>query len=191
MLAFVALTAALGIDACAQLPSTTEKLACYTDSIPSLRNTPNLPFVACLWHCVDVDHAKRGECIKNCTYLRNPSPASQECLIECQDVRDPIHQSQCLAACSTRNRLTPNDVADSCDRCKLFVQYLQLLAPQTFLVDELEKAVAGVCSSKIDLFPVCQAISTIGYSALEAMVMNGTTYEEICQKMSLCNVDGA
>ena len=189
MFALLAFAVAVDVRRCARLPTTASRLACFVDSMPPLEDGRPSPFLSCLNECRRKGKPGLSTCVEQCTTMRHASPASQACVLDCQSVSDPAHQSQCLATCSSRDRVGAGDVADGCKRCKLFVQFLKALSPRAYLVDELENAVAGVCAEKIQLFPVCQAISKIGYQELEKMVGGLATYEQICAKMGMCEID--
>lgn len=173
---------------CFKRSTSLKKLECFADKLKPIDGEVKSPFMGCLVSCSKLeDEDDRNKCMSSCNEMTNPSENSQDCLLQCANEKDPVHQVQCMASCRVTNRIDAvKDVEDGCKRCRVFAQFLKQVAKKVTEDDELEKAVAATCGNKLSLLPMCQAITKMGFETLKDMIAGGATYDQICEKLGLC-----
>ena len=177
-------------NACFKNTTPERKLACFADKLPELSNARiDSPFLSCVLACqARPTESERDSCITKCSALANPSEPSQNCLLSCGEIKDPVHQSECINSCRSVQRINAaRDVGDACKRCRLFAQFLKETARKVANDEDLDRAVASVCAQKLSLLPICQAITKRGFENLREMVRGGASFDQICQELELCH----
>lgn len=173
---------------CFRRSSSLKKLECFADKLKPIDSEVRSPFMGCFVSCSKLeDEDDRTKCMASCNEMTNPSQNSQECLLQCASITEPVHQVQCMDSCRSTHRIDAvKDVKDGCKRCRVFAQFLKQVAKKTLEEDELEKSVAAVCANKLSILPMCQGIAKIGFENLKEMIAGDATYDQICEKLGLC-----
>ena len=173
---------------CFKRPTSLKKLECFAEKLKPIDNEVRTPFMGCFVSCSKLENeADRTKCMSSCNEMTNPSENSQDCLLQCGKEEDPVHHLQCMDSCRLTNRIDAvMDVKDGCKRCRVFAQFLKEVAKKVTEDDELEKSLSAVCGNKLSLLPMCQAITKMGFETLKDMIEGGATYDQICEKLGLC-----
>lgn len=176
-------------DECQTVSDLTTAIKCSLLKFPSIEKVTSSEFGRCILGCRQLPSGTKRKCLKNCTTLEHSSLASKDCVLSCSNIKDPIHQTQCLDRCRSTSRFDPkNDYSDSCKRCTRMSRVIQYYIKK-FSVQEAEavrKSIQMACPTNVKLMPFCQSINTIGIDELVELLLKEVPAEEICSKINLC-----
>lgn len=171
---------------CSELTTVQEKFKCFAETLPPIYKFITNPFISCQFTCQLYSGPDKKKCQHKCNQLDYSSENSQECLLKCSQVSDPINQQQCISNCRSYKRSDySHDYSDGCSRCKQFVDFVR-----TFLhrVEDqaLSDGLKASCTTQPNLLPICQAIGTHGFDVVLSKLLSDSRAEDICQEINLC-----
>lgn len=176
-------------DDCRSISDVPTALKCAVSDFPPIAKVTTTEFGQCVLGCRAQSSGRRIRCLRNCTTLKHPAPASKSCVLSCSDISDPLHQTQCLDKCRSTSRFNPaNDFSDACDRCVAIVKGAQryIRRSREVTAEVLRKGIMMACPTSSKLMPFCQSISEIGIDELVELILKKADATEICSKISLC-----
>jgi len=161
---------------CSDRTSVQEQFYCWAENLPSIYKSVRTPFMKCVLDCENNDD--KLSCTKECMKIPNPIDATEDCILGCSSIKDPINQNQCLNNCRQMKRLEPNDdFEDSYSRCRSFHNFMMKTRPEK---EPLKSTLEALCSEKLNVFPICQAIAKITYEQMYLL------YQEFQESSSFC-----
>ena len=172
---------------CADKEKVDEKLICFAQQQQSIINSIKNPYLTCQFNCQQYSGKVKEQCTHRCEQLDYSSKNSEECLLKCSNVLDPLNQQQCISSCRRYKRLDySSDFTDSCQRCEDLISFIRDWYHK-YTASEVSEGFKMACTTTSQLFPICQAIGASGFDSFMQLLLSSSSDQEICHKMHLCS----
>ena len=172
---------------CSDLPKILDQFICWAERLKPITNDIRTDFMSCIINCNLTLNENKLDCTKECMKYANPSEISENCILSCSSVKDPINQDQCLNNCRQTKRLQPNeDFGDAYDRCRNFHNFLIKVKPEK---QPLKETLETICSSFLSTLPICHAIAKITFDQMYLHFLQFIDGDSFCKRIGLIPIE--